>query len=65
MACLRESCPLCLIVKLKCLCSEPCPPVDGKKEEINTSAYLSLAILGEICRINHLFVSPPLSIFDS
>ena len=29
--------PLCLTVKLECLCSEPCPPVDGRKEEINTS----------------------------
>ena len=28
--------PLCLTVKLKCLCSELCPPVDGRKEEINT-----------------------------
>ena len=29
--------PLCLIIKLKCLCSEPCPPVDVRKGEINTS----------------------------
>ena len=29
--------PLCLTVKLKCLCSVPCPPVDGRKNEINTS----------------------------
>ena len=28
---------LCMTVKLNCLCSEPCPPVDGRKEEINTS----------------------------
>ena len=28
---------LCLTVKLKCLCSEPCLPVDGRKEENNTS----------------------------
>ena len=28
---------LYLTVKLKYLCSEPCLPVDGKKEEINTS----------------------------
>ena len=28
--------PLCLTVKL--LCSEPCPPVDGRKGEVNTSA---------------------------
>ena len=29
--------PLCLTLKLKCLCSGPCPPVDGRKEKINTS----------------------------
>ena len=30
--------PLYQTVKLKCLCSEPCPPVDSRKEEIiNTS----------------------------
>ena len=29
--------PFCLAAKLKCLCSEPCPPEDGKKEEMNTS----------------------------
>ena len=29
---------LCLNVKPKCLCSGPCPPVDGyRKEEINIS----------------------------
>ena len=28
---------LCLIVKLKCFCSESCPPVDGRNEENNTS----------------------------
>ena len=26
-----------LPIKLECLCSEPCPLVDGRKEEINTS----------------------------
>ena len=26
-----------LTVELQCLCSEPCLPVDGRKEEINTS----------------------------
>ena len=25
---------LCLTIKLKCLCSEPCPPVDGRKEKL-------------------------------
>ena len=34
--------PLCLTVKLKCLCSEPCPLVDGRKEEINTSSTWGL-----------------------
>ena len=28
---------LCLTIKLKCLCSEPCLPMDGRKEEMNTS----------------------------
>ena len=27
----QEILPLCLTFKLKCLCSEPCPPIDGKK----------------------------------
>ena len=27
-----------LTAKPKWLCSEPCPPVDGRKEEINTSS---------------------------
>ena len=26
--------PLCMTIKLKCLCSELCPPVDGRKEKI-------------------------------
>ena len=39
--------PLCLTVKLKCLCSESCPPVGGRKEEINTSSCPRLAILGD------------------
>ena len=29
--------PFCLTAKLKCLCSEACPPKDGRKEEMNTS----------------------------
>ena len=28
---------LCLTVNLKCLCSEPCPSVDGRKEEMSIS----------------------------
>ena len=47
--------PLCLTVKVKCLCSETHPPVDGRKEEINTHAASELAILGDICKINGLF----------
>ena len=50
MACLRESCPLpdC---KLKRLCWEDFPPVDGRKKETNTSPCLKLAVLGDICKI--------------
>ena len=33
---LQRILPLCLTIKLNCLCSEPCPPADGRKEEINT-----------------------------
>ena len=33
----QRTLPLCLNVKPKCLCSGPCPPMDGyRKEEINT-----------------------------
>ena len=35
------------LTKLKCLCSELYPPVDDRKEEINTSAY----------RFNHLKIN--------
>ena len=45
---------LCLTVKLTCLCLEPCPPVDCRKEEIDTSSCLRLAIIGHICKINGL-----------
>ena len=51
--------PLCLTVKLKCLCSEPCPPIDGRKEKTNTPPCLRLAILGDICKINGLFTLFP------
>ena len=53
--------PLCLAVKWNCLCSEPCPSVDGRKEEINTSPCLRLAILGDTCKIKwpFNFVSSP------
>ena len=30
--------PLCLNIKPKCLCSGPCPPVGGRKKEINTAS---------------------------
>ena len=40
-----------LPVKLECLCSEPCPPVDGRKEEINTIPCLRLAIPGYVWRL--------------
>lgn len=42
-------------VKLKYLSSEPCLPVDGKKEEINIPC-LRPVILGGICKINGLFI---------
>ena len=51
--------PLCLTVKLKCLCLEPYPPVDGRKEEIDISPCQRLAILGGICKIIGLFTLFP------
>ena len=51
--------PLCLTVKLTCLCSEPCPSVDGRREEIKTYPRLRLAILGDICKINGFFTLFP------
>ena len=51
--------PLCLTVKLKCLCSEPCPPVDDRKEEINISICLRLAILEDTCRIKKNLAARP------
>ena len=33
---IQNGLPLCLTVKLQCLCSEPCPLVDGRKGEMNT-----------------------------
>ena len=47
--------PLYLTVQLKCPCSEPCLPVDGREEEINTSP----AFLGDVCKINDLFTLLP------
>ena len=51
--------PLCLTAKPKCLCLGSCPPVDGRKEEMNTPPGLRLAILGDICKINGLFTLFP------
>ena len=51
--------PLCLIVKLNCLCSEPCPRADGRKDDINTYPCLRLAILGDVCKIHGLFTLLP------
>ena len=34
----QRTLPLCLNVKPKCLCSGPCPPVDGRKKEINAAS---------------------------
>ena len=50
--------PLCLTVKHKCLYSEPCPRVDGRKEDINTSHAWG-AILGDVCKMNGLFTLLP------
>ena len=49
--------PLCLT--LKCLCSESCPPVGGRKEEIDALACLRLTFLGDIYKINGLFTLFP------
>ena len=43
--------PLCLTVKPKYLCSEPCPPVDGKKGEINMSPAWGLPFLEMFARL--------------
>ena len=57
--------PLCLTVQLKCLYSEPCPPVAGRKEDINTYSCLRPAILGDVCKMNGNFTlllhPPPIS----
>ena len=50
---------ICLTVKLKCFCSEPYPLADDRKEKINTSLFLRLAILGNICKVNGLFTLFP------
>ena len=44
--------PLCLTIKLKCLCSEPWRCQEGRNEHI---PCLRFAILGHICKINGLF----------
>ena len=51
--------PLCLTVKRRYLCSVPWPPVDGRKEEFNTSPCLRFAILGNTCKISGLFTLFP------
>ena len=43
--------PLCLAAKLKCLCSEPCPPVDGRKGEINISPAWGLPFYQILARL--------------
>ena len=65
MACLREPCPSAWLIKR--LCSKPCPPVDGMKEETNASPCLRLAIPGDVCKTNvlpHLPASPPASVLS-
>lgn len=60
MACLKEPAPL--TVRLKCFGSEPCPPVDDRKEEIGPP--LPEAILETVVRLMafllcHLPQPPP------
>ena len=50
---------ICLTVKLKCFCSEPCPPVDSRKEEMNISPFRRLGVLGDVCQIHGLFPLVP------
>ena len=52
----QRTLPLCMTVKLKCLCSEPCPSVDGRKEKNEHTPYLRFVILGDICKISGLFI---------
>ena len=54
--------PLCLTAQLKCLCSDPCPPVDCRKKEINTFP-LPEEIFARI-QWSFYFVSSPPSISD-
>ena len=48
--------PLCLTIKLKCLCSEPWRCQEGRNEHI---PCLRFVILGDICKINGLFTLFP------
>ena len=57
MACWENPAPL--PVKGNSLCSEPCPPAVGRKEEINTPLCLRLAILGGACKIKWPFSFSP------
>ena len=52
--------PAPLPVKLKCLCSEPCPPVERKKKLTHTPAR-GLSVLGDTCKSKKpfYFVSLP------
>jgi len=46
---------LLYVLLLKSICSEPCPSIDGRKEDICTLPCLRLTILGDIFKINGLF----------
>ena len=46
MACLRESCPSDWL--LRCCCSEPHPPIDGRKGEIITFSALVLPFRSDL-----------------
>ena len=65
MSCLRESCTSAWLVK--CLCSEPCLLIDGRKEEMKTSSGRGLPFW-DICKINGLFTLfihlPPSLIYE-
>ena len=50
---------ICLTVKLKWFFSEPCPPVDSRKEEMNTPPCRMLGILEDVCQIHGLFTLVP------
>ena len=51
--------PLCLSIDLKHLSSGPCPPVDGRKEDVNTSPRLYQKIFARLKAILLCFLTSP------